>query len=283
MTHNVENTLSNNIVRSSALDGMLSAEKDLVVRDLQEGDFENIWRAHHDIWHATYAHMHPQEILDKNTPEFYFREWRTFVRAYLQVNDSHRPWHSTTVAVDKNNPENGGIIGFSVVTGVGLRCTAHLPEGEEDKTCQLRRIYIHPEYQGMGLGQKLLLPSFARACHVDESGSSTFEQMVVLIDEKNESSRRFHSNLGFGFRANHAKQEVWSVGEKIMEQSSKNCVMYHLDDIPAAFMKLADTTARKIGRISAASPSNDNVDYRSKISLLTQNNPSDDLIEILFS
>lgn len=67
---------------------------------------------------------------------------------------------------------------------VGLaRCLS-----DDVSICYLQDILIHPEYQRLGIGRKLLLNCLERFAHV---------RMKVLITDDEERQKRFYESLGY--------------------------------------------------------------------------------------
>lgn len=67
---------------------------------------------------------------------------------------------------------------------VGLaRCLS-----DDVSICYLQDILIHPEYQRLGIGRKLLLNCIERFAHV---------RMKVLITDDEERQKRFYESLGY--------------------------------------------------------------------------------------
>jgi ribosomal protein S18 acetylase RimI-like enzyme len=70
------------------------------------------------------------------------------------------------------------VIGFANFTGV-----------DEDGDSELTAIYMHPEYQKLGYGKKLLALGLQ---HIQKA-----EQLFVYVESKNIKGRNFYENNGF--------------------------------------------------------------------------------------
>lgn len=137
------------------------------IRKAVFSDAAGIAKVHVDSWISTYSGIIPTESLDKLTYE-----------------SRQKLWEKNILELDVFVAENieGRIIGFSA--GRTERITKHKGfDGE------LSSIYLLKEYQGKGIGKKLLYSV------VNKLRSKGINSMLVLVLEDN-PSRYFYEAMG---------------------------------------------------------------------------------------
>jgi GNAT superfamily N-acetyltransferase len=157
----------------------------MIIRRAELKDAVGIAKVHVDSWKTTYKDIVPDDFLNKLSYESRVPQWEDSIPKSLVM-----------VAED----ENGQIIGFS--TG-GIERTGNY-EGYKG---ELYAIYILKEYQGKGLGTKLVKPI------IDELKSMGIYTMLVIVLEDN-PSRHFYEKLG---AEKIDSLEIQIVGKKLRE------------------------------------------------------------------
>ena len=89
-----------------------------------------------------------------------------------------------------------------------LRCFDLWSEGIKNP-CELERVGILEEYQGMGLASRLLR-------HIEEDMiSQGFDGILLLVDPENDRARALYEHLGFSCKGKRVGWEnLWSCYEK---------------------------------------------------------------------
>lgn len=148
-------------------------------------DAKGIAKVHVDSWRSTYASIISEEYLNNLSYEGREKLWEDNML-------------KSKVFVAEN--EVGEIVGFS--TGGKERS-----EKYKGYTGELYAIYILKDYQGQGLGKKLIQPV------IDDLIKSDIYSMIVLVLEQN-SSRYFYEAIG-GKRID--RLEVKMAGQNLIE------------------------------------------------------------------
>lgn len=141
----------------------------MIIRDATISDAEGIAKVHVDSWRTTYKNIISDEFLDKLSYE---------QRTKLWLNNISR--EDNYVFVAENG--KGEIIGFA---DGGKEKSGKYPGYEGDVTS----IYILKEYQGFGVGKKLLNQLF------EKFSSANINSSIVWVLEDNHS-RIFYEKLG---------------------------------------------------------------------------------------
>lgn len=140
----------------------------MIIRQAKLSDAEGIAKVHVDCWRTTYKNIIPNGFLDKLS-----YDQRTDLWIKNISNDENY------VLVAENN--EGRIVGFA---DGGKRET-----NKVDNSGDLTSIYVLQEFQGMGIGKKLVQQLFSK---FDELGYKTIF-VEVLKDNK---SRFFYEAFG---------------------------------------------------------------------------------------
>ena len=137
------------------------------IRQATPADAKGIAKVHVDSWRTTYKEMFPAEYLQSLSYERREELWNEVIpNGYVFVVEN----------------EQGDIVGFS---SGGRERTGNYPgyEGE------LYAIYILQEYQGNGIGRKLVMPL------TEVFKKEGIHSMIVLVLEEN-PSKYFYESLG---------------------------------------------------------------------------------------
>jgi L-amino acid N-acyltransferase YncA len=141
----------------------------MIIREATISDAEGIAKVHVDSWRTTYKNIISDEFLNKLSYE---------QRTILWINNISREDNYVFVAEN----QNGEIIGFA---DGGQEKSGKYPGFEGDVTA----IYILKEYQGLGVGKKLLNQLF------EKFSSVNIDSSIVWVLEDNHS-RFFYEKLG---------------------------------------------------------------------------------------
>ena len=151
------------------------------IRAARREDGVAIGRVHVESWRDTYAGVLPDSMLVRMTAEAEGRKWVGAIGG----ND--------TVLVAET--EDGDIVGFG-------NCGAARPFGLSF-TGEVYTIYVLPDYQGTGLGGRLLRALF------DELVAAGHRSAVIWVLEAN-PSRFFYEAMG-GRRVAERAERLWGV------------------------------------------------------------------------
>lgn len=143
------------------------------IRPAKPADAGEIAKVHIKTWQASYAGIFPEDKLAELNQELQVRTERWYANI---VNPDQLP------ALFVAETENGEIVGFA---GGGRQNNPDYPYDSE-----IYVIYILPEFQRSGLGQRLMS---ATAGKLQELGYRSLMLWVLL---ENEESRRFYEKLG---------------------------------------------------------------------------------------
>jgi GNAT superfamily N-acetyltransferase len=172
----------------------------MIIRRATLLDAPGIAKVHVDSWKTTYKDIIPSDYLNQLTYEPRQKMWESAIP-------------QSAIFVAEN--DKGEIVGFS--TGGKER------SGNYDcYSGELYAIYLLEEYQGQGLGKKLIKPI------IDELNRLNIKTMLVIVLEDN-PSRHFYESLG-------AKQidtlEIEIGGKKLNE------LVYGWEDIQTIVRKV---------------------------------------------
>jgi L-amino acid N-acyltransferase YncA len=137
------------------------------IRKAMPADVKGMAKVHVDSWRTTYKDMFPEEYLQSLSYESREELWnRAIPNGYVFVAEN----------------DQGDIVGFS---SGGRERTGNYPgyEGE------LYAIYILQEYQGNGIGRKLVMPL------IEVFKKERIHSMIVLVLDEN-PSKYFYQSLG---------------------------------------------------------------------------------------
>lgn len=137
------------------------------IRQATPADARGIAKVHVDSWRTTYKDMFPAEYLQSLSYESREELWNQVIpNGYVFVVEN----------------DQGDIVGFS---SGGKERTGNYPgyEGE------LYAIYILQEYQGNGIGRKLVMPL------IEVFKKEGIHSMIVLVLDEN-PSKYFYQSLG---------------------------------------------------------------------------------------
>jgi GNAT superfamily N-acetyltransferase len=176
--------------------------EEMIIRRAKIKDAFGIAKVHVDSWKTTYKNIVPDDYLNKLSYESRVPLWEESIPKSLVI-----------VAED----EDGQIVGFS--TG-GKERTGNY----EDYKGELYAIYILKEFQGKGLGTKLVKPI------MDELASLGINTMLVIVLEDN-PSRYFYEALG---AEKIESLEIQIGGKKLRE------AVYGWDDINLIYKREGD-------------------------------------------
>jgi ribosomal protein S18 acetylase RimI-like enzyme len=166
----------------------------MIIRKARLSDAQGIAKVHVDCWRTTYKNIIPSEFLEKLSYD---------QRTELWVKNISN--EKSYVFVAENN--EGQIIGFAD----GGKRETNLAENSGDLTS----IYVLQEYQGLGIGKKLVQQLFTK---FNELGYKT---IFVEVLEDNQS-RFFYESLG----------AEWLKSEKIKIAGAElNLLVYEWKDI----------------------------------------------------
>jgi GNAT superfamily N-acetyltransferase len=169
-------------------------EDDLMkIRKAVLSDAQNIAIVHVDSWRTTYKGIVSDEFLTNLSYEERKRLWENVIP-------------NGNVFIAEN--EEGQIVGFS---SGGKERTGKYKKYDGE----LYAIYILKEYQGKGLGKKLIQPI------INDLKKSNINSMLVWVIEDN-SARYFYESLG-GIRID---SEIVEIGEKKVKE-----IAYGWEDI----------------------------------------------------
>ena len=134
----------------------------MIIRHMNSTDIEMVRLIAKDTWRATYSSFIPEEIQDKVLAEAY------------SFDEMANRFKTSRYLVAE---ENGEVMGY-----------AFLKDKNSESKVFVESLYIHPNYQGRGIGRNLL-----------EMGISMFPQAsaVSLTVYKGNSNISFYEKLGF--------------------------------------------------------------------------------------
>lgn len=138
----------------------------LVIRPINEADFEAVAAVNVRAWQTGYAGIVPQDFLDSLDPAVFVQRRRTQVA---------RPGVQTLVA-----DEDGRIVGHTTVG----------PDRDEDGPGELWSIYVDPGDWGNGAGRALLTAA------KNELAAAGFTEMRLWVLAANTNGRRFYERMG---------------------------------------------------------------------------------------
>lgn len=102
----------------------------MIIRDIKNSDIETIRAIAKATWRATYSSFIPEEVQDKVLEE-----------AYSHEEMANRFQSSSNLAAE----ENSELMGYAFLT-----------DKKSDKKLFVESLYIHPNFQGRGVGRQLL-------------------------------------------------------------------------------------------------------------------------------
>jgi ribosomal protein S18 acetylase RimI-like enzyme len=171
----------------------------MIIRKAKLSDAQGIAKVHVDCWRTTYKNIIPSDFLDKLS---YDQRTELWVRNITKDNNY--------VFVAENN--EGHIVGFAD----GGKRETNLVENSGDLTS----IYVLQEYQGLGIGKKLVQQLFTKFNVLG------YKTIFVEVLEDNQS-RFFYESLG----------AEWLKCEKIKIAGAElNLLVYEWKDIKSVFL-----------------------------------------------
>lgn len=102
----------------------------MIIREMRASDAKSIRAIAKDAWRATYSSFIPEEIQNQVLEE-----------AYSESEMTNRFQNFSNLVAE----ENGQILGYAFLT-----------DKKSDKQLFLESLYIHPSFQGRGIGRRLL-------------------------------------------------------------------------------------------------------------------------------
>lgn len=159
----------------------------LIIRDADPTDADAIASIHVDTWRSTYAGMIPDNVLVGMSAGRQKAQWVRQLRG-------RRGGEFALVAQD---PEYG-VVGFG---------SAGRTRGDAPFQGEIYTLYVHPDCQGQGIGQRLLSGLFDGLRERDMSSA------VVWVLAMN-PARFFYEAMG-GARAAEREEKIW--GELLPE------------------------------------------------------------------
>jgi ribosomal protein S18 acetylase RimI-like enzyme len=163
-------------VEQSVNESLIKGKK-YTVRFATQADLEKVAQIARITWDATYN----QTIAAENRHEFLQRAYKP--RNLASAIDA--PGHWFYVA------ELGG-----EVVGFGHFLQRYHPS---QPRAELVRLYVLPEYQGLGLGTLLLRTGFAALA------KAGIEQCFVSVQDSNASAKKFYERHGFTYHRRHGQ------------------------------------------------------------------------------
>ncbi|PZU45272.1 MAG: N-acetyltransferase [Microbacterium sp.] len=142
-----------------------SAETGVVVRPVRDVDAEALGRVHAACWHQTYDHLISKAALENVSPKRLAELWTHWV--------SQGPEFRMFAAL-----ERGEIVGFA---GSGPARDRDAPRARE-----LYFIYLLADYQGTGIGQRLL-----------DATVDAGEPAYLWVADDNPRAHSFYTRNGF--------------------------------------------------------------------------------------
>lgn len=133
-------------------------------------DIHDLARVHVDTWRSAYASIVPDDYLASLSYANRAERWREIL---LRTEGTTATW----VAEDE-----GQVVGFASV--------GPIREGPVGFDGEMYAIYVHPDYQGQGIGRHLA--GLAAAWLRDQG----YRSMLVLVLADNQPARRFYEALG---------------------------------------------------------------------------------------
>jgi len=90
-------------------------------------------------------------------------------------------------------PDHGGTLLLARVDGKLAGCGAlrSFPDSDYSNACEMKRVYVRPEYRSIGLGRQLALRL------IDEAGSFGYSCMLLDTLDEMEAARGLYESLGF--------------------------------------------------------------------------------------
>ena len=157
-----------------------SDDLNVLIRPAVPEDADGLSRVRVLTWQAAYRGIIPDDILDNMN----LAEETSLWRQRLATITSERSVYIAEVVVSEGSQADAD----RLVVGFGI-CG---PERESDPeyTGELYALYVLPEYQGQGIGRRLLQTA---AEWLKEHG---YERMLVYVLRDNYPSRRFYEALG---------------------------------------------------------------------------------------
>ncbi|KAK5197186.1 hypothetical protein LTR72_000411 [Exophiala xenobiotica] len=153
----------------------INSKPTFTTRKARSGDAEHLARLGAHVFSITYGHsVEPHEM------QAYLDESYSIEATAKDISDPNK---DMILATDQESI----IVGFALLTrGTSEPCIAHL-----DNLVELQRIYIHPSYQGHGVGKVLAntLETMAR--------EQSFRYMWLGVWEENLKAQKVYERLGY--------------------------------------------------------------------------------------
>lgn len=149
-------------------------DKNIIIRPVKFEDGEQYLKLNNMVWRDAYKHIFPEEVfIDReNNMDQKIEKFSTY--AY---NDNSQMMYVAE--------HNGKIIGFA-----SSKIRSNYPHFSELGYAELGAIYIHPDYQGIGLGSKFknMFEKWAK-----ENGATKY---VIGVLRDNYKARRVYEKWG---------------------------------------------------------------------------------------
>lgn len=145
------------------------------VRDAVDEDIDSIASLGAHVFSTTFGYSVPAHELQAYLDEAY-----SIPATRQDVKDPNKDMIVATTA-------DNTVIGFALLTrGTSEPCIVHL-----DKTVEFQRIYVHPDYHGLGVGK--ILASRIEAMAKDQG----FKHIWLGVWEENLKAQKVYEKLGY--------------------------------------------------------------------------------------
>lgn len=144
----------------------------IIVRQAQIEDAEGIAKVHVLSWKKTYSGLIPQQMLDD-----------------LDINKSKERWEKS---FNENNPDITVIVAIKNSKVVGWASYGKNRDEDVTKdTGEIRGIYAHPEYLGIGVGSKMMDYALEK---LKEQG---YKKASLWVLTTNQNARNWYGKKGW--------------------------------------------------------------------------------------
>ncbi|PYF08416.1 GNAT family N-acetyltransferase [Ureibacillus chungkukjangi] len=141
----------------------------MIIRDMKSVDIETVRLIARDAWRATYSSFIPEEIQDKVLAE-----------AYSSKEMASRFKSSLNLVAE----ENGVVMGYAFLYV------------KSDNKLFVESLYIHPNYQGRGIGKKLLQSAISNFPNATTVALTVYEGNPNISFYEKEGFKRIKENQG---------------------------------------------------------------------------------------